>query len=116
MARKPKYIKAGAKKSLTMICRPEHSLNEPCPKCGKIMQTRTHKKITSELLAKKYYYAYWCFCVGCNRIQHYDDAKVLNPRPNSATVWKNKPQIKDWNNEPNIITKGYNSAVLAPWE
>lgn len=76
MAKKNKYIKAGDKKSPTMICDSAHGLNLPCPKCGKIMQTRTHKQITQKLLAQPYYCMYWCYCVPCRHLQHYENAKI----------------------------------------
>jgi hypothetical protein len=54
---------------------------EPCTRCGVDMHrhTRMGTKVT-----KTYYFAWWDICRKCNRIQHYDAAKIYP----GGKVWR----------------------------
>jgi hypothetical protein len=49
-----------------------------CPRCGSLLETRTHKNITPKQLKQQYYFSQWDACPKCGFIQLYEKYKVFN--------------------------------------
>lgn len=49
-----------------------------CPKCGVLMQRRSHSFLTTKILKQPFYFKEWDYCRGCKHLQHYEGYKVFN--------------------------------------
>lgn len=53
-----------------------------CPKCGELMQRRTHKEITPKMIKNKCFFSEWDYCKKCNAVFFKEEYRI----------WKTKSQ------------------------
>lgn len=65
-------------KDVNLMAKPKiNGKFNPCPKCGKLMQNRSHTNVEL-ILGKAYrdhYFSNWDYCKPCKHVQHYSSEK-----------------------------------------
>jgi len=59
---------------------------EDCPKCGRMMERRSHGVNETSYKNKAYYYTEWDYCPQCKHVQHYEKFKIKPLAPISPAV------------------------------
>ena len=76
---------------------------EECPKCNKLMDRRSHRKLRSKQLNAPYYFSKWDYCWGCHHIQHYNHFKVNNNNQASIELRRKKAAQEEREQQLNFL-------------
>lgn len=58
---------------------------DPCPRCGKPTEIRTHPEITEKHLRQPFYYSRWFYCLN-------PDCRTKQIMPDRYMVWPDTPE------------------------